>query len=123
MIRYFILCFIFSYTTACSSQDERYFQTHPRALHEAINQCPAKSPKQMDCNQLQKLALRMNEYVYDLRMSPQGFGKDILKLQQTIAEQERLIKDHPEVKDELSQNKHELKVRLAIVDWLEAPER
>ena len=120
----FMLCCSCS-ALACWSQDAQYFVEHPKALQQAIAQCPDKAPKLVTCEVLRNIAMKSNGYAYDLRMSPQTFGKTILTLQETIAQQKSdLQKGSQEVdlNTALYNNQQELKERLAIVNWLESPE-
>jgi len=50
---------------------------------------------------------------YQLRDDPQGYGKTILKLQETIAKQDS-SPDHIKIKGDLEE-------RLAVVKWLTSP--
>lgn len=103
--------------SASEAHDKLYFKVHPKALQEAIAKCPSESPKLVNCDELHQIAIKVNEYVYALRISPQGYGQSILALQQTIANQV----DKPELKTQYEQNLQELRERLAIVSWLESP--
>lgn len=105
--------------TGCGPRDARYYREHPKALQEAIAQCPARAPALVDCEALHQIAIQVNEYVYELRMSPQEFGKTILSLQETIAKQ--ASSDPADLKPILDKNKQALRERLAIVNWLESP--
>lgn len=105
--------------TGCAAHDERYYREHPQALQEAIAACPNRVPALVSCEALHQIALQVNEYVYDLRMGPQAFGKSILSLQETIAKQES--SHQASIKSLLDKNKQELRERLAIVNWLESP--
>lgn len=104
---------------ACTPHDEQYYRIHPKALQEAVAECPGKAPKLLNCDELHNIAIKVNELVYELRMSPQGYGKSILALQETIASQE--LAHQPDIKPMLDKNKLELRERLAIVNWLESP--
>ncbi len=121
-MRYLLLFCAWLNLTACSTQDQSYFSVHPKALQEAISRCPDEAPKQVSCDELHQLALTVNAYVYELRMSPQDYGQKILALQETIARQQQALKTHADVQTALLKNQAELRERLAIVNWLEAPE-
>lgn len=114
----FISCIAFN-ATACSPHDGEYFAVHPKLLQEAIAECPDKAPKLVSCDELHKIAIKVNNFVYELRMSPQGFGKTILALQETIAAQE--LANQSDSMPLLEKNKKELRERLAVVGWLESP--
>lgn len=109
----------------CSPRNENYYQTHPQALQDAIQNCPAKQPTSLSCEQLTRLAVSMNDLVDQLRPNPQAFGRKILVLQQTIASQETELKtktDQPELKAALEKNQLLLQQYLAVVRWIESPE-
>ena len=108
--------------TACVAHDERYYSLHPNALQKAITACPQKSPSTVSCEQLKNIAAHVNDLAYQLRLNPQGYGKEILTLQETIAKQETNITDASTVKHSLAENKRDLEEHLAIVKWLESPE-
>lgn len=114
-----ILLFFTHSIWACLSHDKSYYNTHPKALQEAMANCPEKSPKKVSCAELKLMAMRVNELVDELRISPQGFGQSILTLQQKMALQHA----DPHLKNEYEKNQQELQERLAIVGWLESPEQ
>lgn len=105
--------------TGCSPHDARYYREHPKALQEAIAACPATAPQLVDCDVLHQIAIQVNDYVYELRMSPQGYGKTILSLQEIIAKE--ASGHQANRKGLLDKHLQELRERLAIVNWLESP--
>lgn len=110
---------------SCPSYNKQYFSLHPKALQTAIEQCPSKPPSKVSCEELQIIAMRVSQFANELRMSPQGFGQSILRLQEAIAKQENdLTKNgaQPELKDMHKKNQQELQERLAVANWLESPE-
>ena len=118
------LCVSFD-AIACTKHDGAYYKINPKALQEAIKQCPNKAPKLVSCDELQNIAIKTNELVYELRISPQAYGQTILNLQEIIANQaSRLLKDEhqADLKESFDKNNQILKERLAIVNWLESPE-
>ncbi|MCP0913648.1 MULTISPECIES: hypothetical protein [Legionella] len=125
MARWIILMMMSFWMAACAARDEHYYTMHPKALQEAIKKCPEQASGQLSCKHLQKIALRTNNLALQLRSDPQGYGKQILSLQETIAEQEMALqqnKNQPQLQKELESNKYQLKERLAVVKWLESPE-
>ncbi len=117
-VRVFLLSTLFS-LIACTPHDEHYYKGHPEALQEVIAKCPTNPPKLVSCDVLHKMALQVNDLVYELRLSPQGYGKKILALQEKIAKQES--SHQSDKRSLLNKNKQELRERLAIVNWLESP--
>ncbi len=126
MMKFIILAVMSVWLVACSAHDEQYYRAHPVALQDALTKCPDQQPAGLSCQQLKDIALRLNELAYQLRMNPQDFGKQILALQETIAKQENTLQQNPnqpEVKAALDKNMQQLKERIAVVKWLESPER
>ena len=106
------------------SKNEHYYQTHPKELQQAISTCPEKQSQGLTCNQLEVLAKRMNELAYQLQLSPQGFGKKIMALQEVIVKEQEQLKtqgNHPDLRTKLTRNKYNLEAHLAIVRWFESP--
>lgn len=125
MLKYIVLGLASFWMTACAAHDEFYYQLHPKVLQNAIQNCPEKHPASINCDQLKNIALRVNQSAYQLRVDPQGYGKQILMLQQAIAKQESTLQTTPneiELRTSLNENKRHLQERLAIVRWLESPE-
>lgn len=118
------MALLFCGLLSCSTQDEQYYLSHPKKLHEALNACPEQKGA-MSCAELRKIATRLDTLAYQLQASPQGFGAKILALQEEIAKQEKELKDNkqsPELKASIEQNKQDLAQYLVIVKWLESPE-
>jgi chromosome segregation ATPase len=125
MIRRILLLVLTFWIAACSAHDERYYSLHPNALQEALKNCNQKSKNGLTCAELKEVAVRMNELAYQLRDDPQGYGKQILALQEKIANQESDLEknlNQPELKTAIANNKNQLRERLAVVKWLESPE-
>lgn len=125
MMRYITLAIISLWMTACAAHDGYYYSLHPKILQKALQECPKKQSSGIDCDQLKDIALRINESAYQLRLDPQAYGKKILFLQQTIAQQESALQEksnQPDLQSSLKENKQNLQERMAIVKWLESPE-
>ncbi len=108
------------------SKKEHYYKIHPNELQQALNACPEKQPQDITCHELEVLAKRMSMLVYELQISPQDFGKKIMALQEIIAKEQEQLKlkgVNTNLHASLSQNKHDLVDRLAIVKWFESPSR
>lgn len=124
MIKYIFLVIASLWMAACAAHNERYYSLHPKVLEAAIIACPEKSPTGISCEQLKIIASHVNELAYQLRLNPQGYGKEILMLQETIAKQElnlRQSPNEPKQQASLIENQHQLGERLAVVKWLESP--
>ena len=121
-VKYTFLLMASVWMTACVAHDERYYSLHPNALQKAIIACPQKSPSTVSCEQLKNIAAHVNDLAYQLRLNPQGYGKEILMLQETIATQETNATDASTMKRSIAENKRDLEEHLAIVKWLESPE-
>ncbi|WED44053.1 hypothetical protein [Legionella cardiaca] len=125
MGKYLLLIFASMTLTACTVQDENYYRRNPKALQQAVKNCPNQKPSRLSCEQLAIVAESVNELAYQLQMSPQAFGKEILQLQETLAKQQVELENNPnqpELKSLIEKTKQNLAERLAIVKWLESPE-
>ncbi|STY29008.1 secreted endonuclease [Legionella wadsworthii] len=110
--------------TSCSAKNEHYYKSHPNELQQALKACPNRQPPGMTCEQLEELANRMNKLAYQLQLSPQGFGKKIMALQETIVKEQTQLKNennNATLQANLTQNKRDLADHLAIVRWFESP--
>ncbi|WP_454783104.1 hypothetical protein [Legionella sp. WA2022007384] len=110
--------------TSCSAKNEHYYKSHPNELQQAMKACPERQPQGMTCEQMEVLANRMNKLAYQLQLSPQGFGKKIMALQETIVKQQAQLKtenNNENLQANLTQNKRELADHLAVVRWFESP--
>lgn len=126
MFRVFCVLLTAIWVTACSAHDEQYYRIHPDALKQALQKCPQQSPEKISCDELHEASMRLTSLAFQLRTSPQHFGQEILKLQEIIAKQKKALQDSPEQRDlekSLKKNQQRLKERLAVVKWLESPER
>ncbi len=110
--------------SACSPQNEKSYLGNPKALQEAMKNCPERPPKHVSCEQINEMAIRINQLAYKLRVDQQAFGKDILALQETITLQRSTLEKNPneaELQKSLKQNERHLQEHLAVVRWLESP--
>lgn len=116
-----------SFLCACSPQNEKGFASHPKAIQKALSACPEKQPgKKMTCGELEVVAARINQLAYKLQIDQQGFGKDILTLQETITEQRHHLDKNPSqsaLRQDLKKNQQALQEHMAVVRWLEGPSR
>ena len=126
MLKYSLLLMVSLWVSACTADNGGYYSTHPQAMQKALDQCPEHSPRNISCEELEKLAGRLKQLATELRTDPQGFGQKILKLQQTIASEAQALSQkakQPQLKAEHQKNQKELQLRLSVVKWLESPER
>lgn len=125
LMKYVFLIFASLVITACSNQDENYYRHNPQALQDVIKNCTNNPSATLNCDKLTVIANEINELTYQLQLNPQGFGKKILELQQTLAAQQASLQDNPNqvnLRESIEKNKQQLAERLAIVKWLESPE-
>lgn len=111
--------------SACSPENEQKYSTNPKALQQALKQCPDHSPKKISCEQLSNISMRVNQLAYKLRLDQQAYGKDILALQSMITEQRSALEKNPnkaELHQNLKDNQRLLQEHLAVVRWLASPE-
>ncbi|MDX2347123.1 MAG: hypothetical protein QNK11_09660 [Legionella sp.] len=117
-------CLLLIALAACSPQNEKSYSGNPKALQEALKQCPERVPRHMTCKQLQDMATRINQLAYKLRVDQQAYGKDILALQETITTQRSTLEKNPKeitLQKDLKQNERHLQEHLAVVRWLASP--
>lgn len=120
MIKYVFLFCAAMCLAACTAQDEHYYRTNPQDLDKAIKSCPAQPPPQLSCEQLAAIASSVNALAYQLQVNPQGFGKQILSLQEALAKQEAQP-PQSKLSAAIIKNKQQLDEYLAVVRWLESP--
>ncbi|KTD67362.1 MULTISPECIES: hypothetical protein [Legionella] len=124
MNKYLAVLLVILGLASCSTKDEHYYKSHPNELQQAIKSCPQRQPQGLTCEQLETLASRMNKLAYQLQLSPQGFGKKIMALQETIAKQRAQLKaetTNENLQADLTQNERDLADYLAVVRWFESP--
>jgi hypothetical protein len=124
MKKMFLLSFLLI-LTACAAKDRNYYKLHPKELQKVLAECPNKQSSTVSCNELAAIAVKTRKLAYDLQIDPQGFGKQILSMQETLAKQKESLKLHPEQPDlekNIKDNQEQLAEYLAIVKWLESPE-
>ena len=114
--------------SACTKKDEAYFLTHPQMLQKQVAACSSLDYQNTGCHQWIALARKINKMALSLSVAPQRFGRDILQLQQQIAEiKASAIQAQAgaalEIQKQLEQKEHELLLRMAVVRWLESPGR
>jgi hypothetical protein len=125
MIKYLFIVPMLMILVACSTQDEFYFRTNPKQLQKAVNACPEIQPSQLSCQKLADIAEDLSKLAYQLQVNPQGFGKNILALEETLAKQKAALQtdpNQPKLKTMIKKNEKQLAEYLAIVKWLESPE-
>lgn len=110
--------------SACSPESEQKYSTNPKALQQAMKQCPEHPPKKISCEQLANISMRINQLAYKLRLDQQAYGRDILALQSMITEQRSALEKNPnkaELNQSLKNNQKILQEHLAVVRWLASP--
>ena len=125
MLRWFPLMFFVLALSACTIHDERYYTLHPKALAHAMKQCPNASNGEMSCERLEKIARKLNHMAYSLRRDQQGFGKDLIALQEKRYAETIRVRENPaqpQLKEALQKTERRLETRLAVVKWLLSPE-
>jgi hypothetical protein len=126
MMKYLILSLVVACLTACSGHDEHYFLVNPKALNEALEKCPNDHPYNITCTQLDAIAEDVNKLSYALQSNPQEFGQQILLLQTQLADLNAKLRTkmhQPDVEATIKSVTLQLDMRLAIVKWLESPEK
>ncbi len=126
-MRYFVLaCLVFLLTACASSDNMRYYHLHPKALQVALKNCPQLHPKKTTCAELAHVAREVNFLAYKLQRDPQGFGNSILMAQAKLAQLEAdLIRNNTrsDLSMQIVQSKQKIAEYLAVVQWLESPDK
>lgn len=98
---------------------------HPAEIQQALEHCSEQSSTALSCTDLAAIQESMNQLAVALSIDPQGFGKQILALEEKIALLQTSLKKNPKedsLLQELKANQVLLASYLAIVQWKEAPE-
>lgn len=123
-VRMFLFLLVGCSLVGCSKHDATYYATHPTALEQAMARCPMASLGELDCDQLKKIALRMNELAYQLRLNQQQYGQQIIALQEQKNTYDMQLKknpNQPDIERDLKALNQNIEERLFIVKWLESP--
>ena len=111
---------------ACSEDNAQYYRSHPKELQEVIKNCPDVHPKHINCDELAVVAQKVNFLAYQLQRDPQEFGNKILIAQEKLARHEALLKKDKtksSLFSQIQQEKQQIVEYLAVVKWLESPEK
>jgi hypothetical protein len=125
MGKYFIVVLIAIGLTSCNGGRGQHYLSNVNALQKALENCPQKSPPGLSCDKVKKIAIRMNDLVYELQSNPQTFGNKILTLQQGITNERIALKqdsNNDELKRSLQKDRQQLADSLTVVKWLESPQ-
>ena len=126
-MRYFLLaCLIFSLTACAPPKDARYYRLHPKVLQGVLKNCPKSHPRQIGCAELVRIADEVNTLAYQLQRDPQGFGHTILTLEAKLAQLEldfKKNKTQSGLRLQIVRAKQKIAEYLAIIQWLESPEK
>ena len=104
--RILILGICICFVLGCQRKPIKYYVAHPEGLQKSIEQCNNEITSSEYCQNIFKLARKINNLTLELQTDPQEFGERIIALQQ---------------KTSSKYEKDELALRIAIVGWLEAP--
>lgn len=118
-VRLCLIILISCIFSACTKEDSNYYRFNPERLNTALQKCPEKSPKQVSCPELKSIALELNQLAWELQQNPQAFGQKMMALQ---TEQMRLNESNAS-SHERDVLQREIAIRLAVIRWLESPER
>ncbi|MCX7114929.1 MAG: hypothetical protein NTW08_03325 [Gammaproteobacteria bacterium] len=111
-----ISCLLIAVLVGCVTHDDAYYQTHPKAVFEALQHCVSGDiAKPQDCQQIEKIASVFRGWMNEIQSNSQAFGQKIIKIQQYCGQ----VSLSKEKKEKCHQ---ELEMRLAVVKWLESPE-
>ena len=125
MFRLLIVGLVVTLLSACQTRDEHFYRVNPKALQEAIENCPAEQPSGLTCDQINVIVNEVNLLATELHRNRQAFGQKIIALQTELANLQLELKKSPgkaEIVKSIDSINLQLAMRLAIVKWLESPE-
>lgn len=120
-MKYLFLVCLSLLLTGCETKDENYYLKNPVELEEVLKKCPTEHPPQVSCDKLAQIVMLGHE----LGKNPQQFGRRILSLQETIAQQKAQLanaSDKGSLEQSIQENEAQLAQLLVVVKWLESPE-
>ena len=123
-VRLFIMLITVSMLLSCSKHDTNFYTHHPQELKQALLRCPLQAPADVSCDELKKVALRINQLTYALSMDQQAYGQEILALQASKSELLEKLHKNPkkiQLKQALSDISQQIDERLFVVKWLRSP--
>jgi hypothetical protein len=103
----FIILILFFYSSWING-------AQPEKIIKDWQQCQTKSQLDQECLKVGHKALELKTLIESLEYSPQGFGLDIMQLQNQLETQNLSLESKIKYQNELN-------FRLAIVGWLESP--
>ena len=127
-MRCILLCLVVIGMASCSTHNERWYMTHPKALQKALDACPEKSLQGFSCQQLKEVGKAINQYALILQRNPQAFGQKIIAMQtKIVALQQQLNsadskEDKKRISSELSTLTDTLRLYMITVRLFESPE-
>lgn len=120
-MRHVILIFLgIGLLTSCSEKPSTYYWQHPQALRHALIQCQ-QSRNSPVCEKLFQIGYSMNILGQELQANPQAYGNTLLNLQMELGK--KMAKKQQSTSTSLESIKQEIQQRLAVIKWLESPEK
>lgn len=120
-MRSVILIFLsVGFLTGCSERASSYYWQHPQALHDALIKCQTHR-NTATCENLSQIGYSMNILGQELQANPQDYGKILLNLQMELAEKSAQKQENTD--ESLQSLQQEIEQRLAVIKWLESPEK
>ena len=122
-MRLFFLGLAVLVLAACQAKDERFYRANPQALQQALDDCSNGKMPRSECDKLDTIARDSNRLAYELQKNAQEFGKQVLLLQMELGNLQAKKPQTAEDKKIMDSLSEQLATRLAIVKWLESPEK
>ena len=117
----FSLC-LFS-LSGCSEKSSSYYWEHPQQLRDALTACQNQHANP-NCEKLYQIGYSMNVLALELQSNPQRFGSTLMKLQMELAEKKQAQAPSKQSTHSLLEPiEQEIQQRLAVIKWLESPEK
>lgn len=104
----------------CSERSSSYYWQHPQVLHDALIKCQQNRNTAI-CDKISQIGYSMNILGQELQANPEEYGKTLLNLQMQLAE--KSAQDTHTNDQSLQSLQQEIQQRLAVIKWLESPEK
>lgn len=108
-----VIGFLLLMVSGCKPHDQAYYKTHPRDLFQVLPLCTSSTGA---CQNLKKMAQSFQKLALSLERDPRAFGQQIIGLETRCSSSMLSLKEKSRCREALQR-------RLAVVKWLESPEK
>lgn len=108
----------------CSNKHNAYYYaSHPKALQQALSQCPQYTSAALSCDELHDINLKMHRLTYQLQDNQLAYGRKIIALQEQADQYQQQLNTHHDAEMAMSLKAIQAQIQehLLPVQWLESP--